>query len=178
VKRGIQKSKIRLSGQPRMKIISRESLNRRRIELHKIKRFLNRVTHYPRFTYLIAVVITILLGLASRKYSQLLPLFLAENAGDIIWAGMVYFGFRFLFVGKSRLTAIILSFLFSYTIEFSQLYQAVWLNQIRGTVLGSLILGKGFLIVDLFRYAAGIITAALLDRVCLNCLHTRRDRHL
>lgn len=141
--------------------------------MHKKKRFLNRFTHHPRFTYLIAVVITILLGLASRKYSQLLPLFIAENAGDTIWAGMVYFGFRFLFVGKSRLTAIILSFLFSYTIEFSQLYQAVWVNQIRGTVLGSLILGKGFLVVDLFRYTVGIITAALVDRGCLICLHVR-----
>src|SRR6478735_6930415 len=83
-----------------------------------------------RFGYLIAVVLTILFGLASRKFSQLLPVFVAENAGDALWAMMVYFGFRFLLVRKSLPTAITLSLLFSYSIEFSQLYQANWINHL------------------------------------------------
>jgi hypothetical protein len=116
---------------------------------------------------MIAVLITIILGLASRKFSDLLPVFLAENAGDMLWAMMVYFGFRFLLVRKTLLTAITLSLFFSYLIEFSQLYQADWINQLRGTVLGALILGKGYLTVDLIRYAAGIILAAVLDKVTL-----------
>ncbi|WP_066066773.1 DUF2809 domain-containing protein [Neobacillus soli] len=120
-----------------------------------------------RIAYLIAVVIMILFGLASRKFSSFLPLFIAQNAGDMLWAMMVYFGFRFLLVRKSLLTAIWLSFLFCFGIEFSQLYQAVWINQIRGTLLGALILGKGFLTVDLIRYTAGIITATILDKVML-----------
>jgi ABC-type Mn2+/Zn2+ transport system permease subunit len=115
--------------------------------------------------YLGAVVITILLGLASRKFSHLLFPFLAENAGDVLWAMMVYFGFRFLFLKKSILIAIFLSFLFSFGIEFSQLYQEDWINQIRGTLLGALILGKGFLTVDLIRYTFGIIFAAIIDRL-------------
>jgi hypothetical protein len=118
-------------------------------------------------SYMIAVLITIILGLASRKFSDLLPVFLAENAGDMLWAMMVYFGFRFLLVRKTLLTAITLSLFFSYLIEFSQLYQADWINQLRGTVLGALILGKGYLTVDLIRYAAGIILAAVLDKVTL-----------
>jgi hypothetical protein len=118
-------------------------------------------------SYMIAVLITIILGLASRKFSDLLPVFIAENAGDMLWAIMVYFGFRFLLVRKSLLTAITLSLFFSYLIEFSQLYQADWINQLRGTVFGALILGKGYLTVDLIRYAAGIILAAVLDKVTL-----------
>jgi hypothetical protein len=118
-------------------------------------------------SYMIAVLITIILGLASRKFSDLLPVFLAENAGDMLWAMMVYFGFRFLQVRKTLPTAITLSLFFSYLIEFSQLYQADWINQLRGTVLGALILGKGYLTVDLIRYAAGIILAAVLDKVTL-----------
>lgn len=125
-----------------------------------------------RIGYLVAVVLTILFGLASRKFSQLLPVFVAENAGDALWAMMVYFGFRFLIIRRSLRTAIILSLLFSYSIEFSQLYQASWINNLRSTLLGSLILGKGFLTVDLFRYAAGIILATFLDRVML--ILTRR----
>lgn len=114
-----------------------------------------------RIAYLIAIVITILLGLASRKWSLLV----VQNAGDILWAMMVYFGFRFLLVRKSTLTTIWLSFLFSFGIEFSQLYQEDWINQIRGTSLGALIFGKGFLVEDLIRYTAGIIIATVLDKV-------------
>jgi glycopeptide antibiotics resistance protein len=120
-----------------------------------------------RRTYFIAVIITILLGLASRKYSHLLFSYLAENAGDVLWAMMVYFGFRFLFLKKYIVTAIFLSFLFSFGIEFSQLYQEDWINQIRGTMLGALILGKGFLSVDLIRYTIGIVFASTLDRVMI-----------
>ncbi|MGX6443885.1 ribosomal maturation YjgA family protein [Neobacillus sp. K501] len=117
-----------------------------------------------RLVYLAATVITILLGLASRKYSSPLPPFLAENAGDALWAMMVYFGFRFLLVRKSLFASICLSLLFSFGIEFSQLYQADWLNQIRATTIGALILGQGFLMVDLVRYLAGIIIATIMDK--------------
>jgi glycopeptide antibiotics resistance protein len=118
-----------------------------------------------RIAYFIAVFITILFGLASRKYSHLLLVFIAQNAGDILWSMMIYFGFRFLLVRKSLFTAIWLSFLLSFGIEFSQLYQEDWINQIRDTLLGALILGKGFLPVDLIRYTAGILVATILDKV-------------
>lgn len=118
-----------------------------------------------RIPYLLAAFISILLGLASRKYSHLIPLFLANNAGDAIWAMMVYFGFRFLLVKKSQSLSVLLSFLFSFGIEFSQMYQGELINQIRGTFLGALILGKGFLTADLLRYTTGIIIAAVLDKM-------------
>ena len=118
-----------------------------------------------RIAYLIAIIITIILGLASRRWGPFLLSFVAQNAGDILWAMMVYFGFRFLLVRKSSRLAIWLSFLFSFGIEFSQLYQEDWMNQIRGTLLGALIFGKGFLIEDLVRYTVGIIIATSLDTI-------------
>ncbi|WP_349655092.1 DUF2809 domain-containing protein [Neobacillus sp. YX16] len=57
--------------------------------------------------------------------------------------------------------------MFSFSIEFSQLYQEEWINQIRGTLLGALILGKGFLTVDLIRYTTGIAIASSLDRLII-----------
>lgn len=117
-----------------------------------------------RGVYIIAVFTTILLGLASRKSSHQPIPFIAGNAGDFLWAMMVYFGFRFLFVHKSLLTPILFSLLFSFGIEFSQLYQADWINQIRVTMLGALILGKGFLTVDLIRYTTGILIGAAFDK--------------
>ncbi|MBY0097341.1 DUF2809 domain-containing protein [Mesobacillus maritimus] len=114
--------------------------------------------------YGIALVLTILLGLASRRYGEFLPVLVAENAGDTLWAMMVYFGFRFLLVDKSLSYSFWLSILFSFGIELSQLYQAGWINQIRGTTIGALVLGKGFLLVDLLRYTIGVFLAASLDK--------------
>jgi glycopeptide antibiotics resistance protein len=125
------------------------------------------MTSKSRITYFIAIVFTILLGLSSRKYSQLLLPVAAQNAGDMLWAMMVYFGFRFIFVSKPLIFSILFSFLFSFGIEFSQLYQADWINDIRRTVLGALILGKGFLGVDLLRYTAGIMLASVMDKLLL-----------
>ena len=116
-----------------------------------------------RFMYLAAITLCIILGLTSRKYGSILYPFIAQNAGDVLWAMMVYFGFRFLFVKIGLAPAIILSLLFSFGIEFSQLYQSEWINQIRNTTLGALILGKGFLLIDLLRYTMGIIFAVLID---------------
>ena len=126
-----------------------------------------------RFMYLAAITLCIILGLTSRKYGSILYPFIAQNAGDVLWAMMVYFGFRFLFVQKGLVTAIILSLLFSFGIEFSQLYQSEWINQFRNTTLGALALGKGFLLIDLLRYTTGILLAALVDLLKIKKLETR-----
>ncbi|MBM7651148.1 ribosomal maturation YjgA family protein [Neobacillus cucumis] len=118
-----------------------------------------------RKTYLIYMIAMIFLGLASRKYSYALPFFLAENAGDALWAMMVYFGFRFLLVRTPISLCIMFSLLFSFGIEFSQMYQANWINHIRSNWLGALALGKGFLTADLIRYTVGILLAALWDHL-------------
>ncbi|MCH6269194.1 DUF2809 domain-containing protein [Bacillus sp. FJAT-50051] len=126
-----------------------------------------------RVIYSITILVVIILGLASRKYSHMLPPFLADNAGDALWAMMVYLGFRFLLFRKRILTALLLSLIFSFGIEFSQLYQAGWINQIRGTVLGALVLGHGFLMVDLLRYTIGIMIGSFIDKMALKLTHIR-----
>lgn len=117
-----------------------------------------------RFIYLIALILTMLLGLSSRIYSQNLPSFIVEHAGDFLWAMMVYFGFRFIITHQKLYLAFLLSLLFSLGIEFSQLYQAEWINRIRASLLGGLVLGKGYLSIDLLRYTVGICSAIQLDK--------------
>ncbi|WP_415841164.1 DUF2809 domain-containing protein [Paenibacillus typhae] len=97
-----------------------------------------------------------------------MPEFAAVHLGDALWAAMVYFGFRLLLSRRSVAVALGLSMLFSFSIEFSQLYQAAWINEVRATLAGGLILGRGFLWIDLLRYTAGICGACILDRLCLN----------
>lgn len=65
---------------------------------------------------------------------------------------------------KSLAWAVGWSVVFCFGIEFSQLYQADWIVEIRRTVIGSLILGRGFLTIDLCRYVIGIAIAYGVDK--------------
>ena len=110
-----------------------------------------------RFYYLGLIVFIIILGLCSRKYSQFLPGFIAEYSGDTLWALMVFFIFRFIFPKHTIFKTAVVSLIFSFAIEFSQLYQADWINNIRSIKYAGLILGYGFLWSDLICYSAGIL---------------------
>lgn len=103
-------------------------------------------------------------GLASRSLSEQLPEFVSLHAGDALWAAMIYCSLRAIASHKRLRWALACSLCFCFFIEFSQLYQAGWLNAIRDTALGGLVLGQGFLFVDLIRYVTGIIVISILDR--------------
>ncbi len=111
-----------------------------------------------RITWFIIICITIVLGLASRHFS-IIPLFV----GDILWATMVYFMVRFLFINKPVSFIAIVSLLFSYAIEFSQLYKAPWIDTIRPTLFGRLVLGATFNWGDMVCYAAGVGIGVLVE---------------
>lgn len=93
-----------------------------------------------RLCYLILWIFMVALGLGSRSFGSHLPTFVAEYAGDTLWAAMVYFGIGFLFPSVRLLRKALAALLFSYCIEISQLYQAGWINAIRATTLGALVL--------------------------------------
>ena len=76
---------------------------------------------------------------------------------------MVYFIVRFLFINQSIKWVTIASLLFCYAIEFSQLYQAPWINNIRHTVIGGLVLGETFVWSDLLCYTVGIGIGILVN---------------
>ena len=118
-----------------------------------------------RIVYAIASVVTVGLGLIWR--SSLLPLspFLIKYGGDALWALLVFFLIRFIQPRASVVLSALVAFAFSVSIEASQLYHAPWIDLIRGTRLGSLILGSTFNWPDIPAYAVGIALGALIDRV-------------
>ena len=116
-----------------------------------------------RIIYGCLIAIVILTGLLSRHFA-FIPLFV----GDILCALMVYFIMRFLFVNRPVKFIVITSMLFCYGIEFSQLYKAPWINDLRHTLFGRLVLGEGFLLSDLLCYAIGIAIGIWVD-LLLNC---------
>ena len=120
-----------------------------------------------RILYLILTIITIILGLLSRKV-QGLPQIISSYSGDALWALMIFFLFSFLFNKKSTIFILVISILFSDGIEISQLYHAPWIDSIRATTLGGLILGFGFLWSDLICYTVGIVIGAIIDKIINN----------
>ena len=110
------------------------------------------------FCYFILIVVTIIVGLLSRYYAAV-PLFI----GDVLWALMVYFIMRFLFIKAQTNRIVIYSMSFCYAIEFSQLYKAPWIDKLRHTLFGRLVLGDTFLWGDLLSYTVGIAIGVLIS---------------
>ena len=108
-------------------------------------------------------------GLASRRDGLHLPVFLAANAGDVCWTVLVFCGFSFLFPRAKLVSRATLTLAFAYAIEISQLYQASWINSIRQTTLGGLVLGFQFVWVDLVRYAVGVILSVSGESLIVSC---------
>ena len=121
-----------------------------------------------RIIYFILIILISLLGIGSRYFAEILPDFIANYAGDTFWAMAVYFFLRFIIQKKSKITSSIIAYVFSVFIELSQFYHAPWLDEIRKTIIGGLILGFGFMWSDLICYAVGIIIGLLIDSFFVN----------
>ncbi|WP_333809124.1 ribosomal maturation YjgA family protein [Flavobacterium sp.] len=111
-----------------------------------------------RLNYFIIILLVMILGILSRKVT-IIPLFI----GDVLYAVLTYFGFRFLIIKSEKSTSLLFSLLFCFGIEFLQLVQIEWLIAIRKTTLGHYILGQGFLWLDLLCYVIGTLLAFLID---------------
>ncbi len=119
--------------------------------------------NHRRNLYLVLAIATILIGLASRRYGVFLPDLLAQYAGDTLWALVVFLGISVLLVDSSLARRFWLSLLIAFAVEFSQLYHAPWLDSVRRTTFGALVLGWGFLWTDLACYTVGILFGAAVD---------------
>lgn len=118
-----------------------------------------------RFAAGVVAVMTIAIGLASRRFRWLFPAVLGKHPGDALWAMMVYWLLVLLWPSASvgRLSA--LAMVFAFVDEFSQLYHAPWIDRIRATTAGHLVLGKEFHPLDLVAYAIGIGLVAAADKL-------------
>jgi hypothetical protein len=128
--------------------------------------------------YLALLLITIALGLASRWWAGALPRFVGAYVGDALWACAVYWAIALVRPRAGRVNRGLLALCFAIAVEVSQLFHPTWLDGIRRTPLGGLLLGFGFLWSDLACYAAGIALAIGIDRLLAGkgLLETRRDR--
>ncbi|HFJ9420382.1 hypothetical protein COK69_09900 [Bacillus cereus] len=120
-------------------------------------------TKRNRLLYAMFTILVIILGLSSRKFAFALPALLNDYLGDALWALMIFIGFGFLFPKIEMKKLAFVSLMFCYGIEVSQLYHAEWIDNIRATTLGGLVLGYGFLWSDLVAYTIGVGVGFLFE---------------
>ena len=113
--------------------------------------------------YFLFIVLFMMVGYTSRQYYSTNGTFIHDYVGDAIWAGMIYWGFRTIQSKSTCLKSAIYAIIFSFAIEFLQFYHAPWIEALRHTKLGGLILGFEFLWSDLLSYTIGISIAFIID---------------
>jgi hypothetical protein len=114
--------------------------------------------------YALIISVLIFLGLGSRAYSGCYDAWIHLYIGDILYTTMYYFLFRWFWQDLSMWKAASAAIFLCYAIEFLQLYQAPWMESIRNTRLGGLILGFGFLGSDFVCYTLGGIFGVLIEK--------------
>ncbi|HUR36615.1 MAG TPA: DUF2809 domain-containing protein [Terriglobales bacterium] len=117
-----------------------------------------------RSVYLLAAMVVVVLGLASRKFAGALPAFVGDYAGDTLWGLLVFLLIVMVFPKWSAQRIFVSTVGFAFAIELSQLYHAPWIDHVRDTTLGGLVLGYGFLWSDLVCYVAGAAAGYGLDK--------------
>lgn len=129
-----------------------------------------------RMIYAVCGLVVIILGLASRADAIPRPALVAAYGGDTLWALFVFVLVGWLLPASSTRRVALITLAFSLAIELSQLYQAPWLDAIRQTLPGRLVLGAGFLWSDLICYAVGVsigVGAEVMVMLRVNFLESR-----
>jgi hypothetical protein len=119
--------------------------------------------HRNRAGYAAAMVGVILLGLASRKFPWIFPKVLEQYPGDALWALMVLIIIRFIWPKLTVVRSALAALLVCFAVEFGQLYQPLWLTQVRETTIGHLALGSTFNTLDLLAYAIEVSIGFIVE---------------
>ena len=108
----------------------------------------------------------IVCGLALRGYglSLGLPSSIVKYGGSILWGTMVFLLVGMAASNLSRHHAALIAALIAVGVELFRLVHYRWLDAVRLTLPGALLLGRIFSVWNMVAYGAGIGLGLLLDR--------------
>ena len=117
-----------------------------------------------RVGYAALALLTIAAGLALVRTRAALPAALADKLGDALWAAMMFWWVSAAMPDARPRTRALAAVGVAWAVEASQLLRVPWLDALRATRLGHLVLGADFDAGDLVAYAAGVAVAFLIER--------------
>jgi hypothetical protein len=118
--------------------------------------------HMPRnpLIRIILIAVTVFCGLSSRHFAQHLPVLVASYGGDTLYALNLFLIAGLLLKTRPTWQIALIAFACSFGIELSQLYHAPWIDAVRATKVGGIVLGFGFLWSDIACYTVGVALGA------------------
>lgn len=122
-----------------------------------------------RTSYIAAALLTITAGLLVHLRGEALGSAARDMIGDALWAAMIAWWVGALVPRARLLSRSAAAYAICAVVEVSQLYHTPWLDALRATTVGHLVLGSGFDPRDLAAYAVGVAGAGLFEVVIL-CL--------
>lgn len=125
-------------------------------------------TMLRRLIYATALVCLCVVAIAVRKAHGEAPNFFNSYFPDAAWTMAVYCLLGLLF-DRSPLCNLVGSLAISYLVELSQLWHPAFLETIRATRVGGLVLGYGFLWSDLLCYSVGALVSFVVHALVQTC---------
>lgn len=117
------------------------------------------------------MLILIPVGIGMKLYSGLLEAIVSDKAAGMIYVVFWSFAAACIWVKKKPIGIVIIVFLVTSILEFSQLYSSPFLEMIRSTFIGHAIIGNAFNWPDFLYYLLGAGIAILwlrkIDRAYL-----------
>src|ERR1700742_3360797 len=101
-------------------------------------------TDRHRVAYAVAVLVVIAVGLTTRLPLVHWPPMVGKYAGAVLWGAMVYFIVRLGRPAAQLAVSTAIALVLSAFVEFSQLWHPDWLDDVRRTTIGVLLLGRYF----------------------------------
>lgn len=109
-----------------------------------------------RLWYALAVAMVVLAGLAVRSGMTPFPGFVVKYGGVALWALVVFLGLGLVSPAAPTAWVAWVAVCISWCVEFLQMYHAPWIDAVRATRLGHLVLGSTFHGPDLLAYCLGV----------------------
>ncbi len=119
------------------------------------------------------IAAVIVFGLGTRSPAVPFSRLITGYVGDAAWGLAVFLGYGLLFPTLSTRKVAVFAAATSLGVELSQLYHTRWLDSVRSTTLGHLVLGSGFDPIDLICYGAGIGIGVLVETGLFRLVHRR-----
>lgn len=110
-----------------------------------------------------AVLAVIVVGVASRTVGARLPELIAKDLGDVLWAVMFYLLALLVRPRASPIAAGAVALSLAAGTEILKLYEASWIETLRGVWGIGFLLGRRFLWSNFVAYGIGAAAAACCD---------------